>query len=218
MQAVTIATKGGTVLCTNTAPCQDINKQVLRALFPDSLEPIHLTTTANQAQHLQEWLKEPGFHMLQQAAVGARVMLTRNMAVSGGAVNGAMGVITGFLHGPPKAYHQHAGMPDSIVKTISVQLDSGKQVNVRRSISEGKYEGCKSYTKSTFPLAPAYAVTGHKAQGATLTGPVVIHATSTFCPALLYVMLSRVTSSQQLKFTHKLSPDMFVPMVVPGMP
>jgi ATP-dependent exoDNAse (exonuclease V) alpha subunit len=218
LQAVAIAKDGGTVLCSNTAPCQELNKQALRALFPEGLEPIHITTTANQAQHLLDWLKEPGFHMLQQAAVGARVMLTRNMAVSGGVVNGAMGVITGFEHGPPKPYHMNAGLPDSIVKMIKVQLDCGKVVSVRRSVSEGRHEASRSYTKSTFPLAPAYAVTGHKAQGATLTGPVVIHATSTFCPGLLYVMLSRVTTSQQLHFTTKLTPEMFVPMVVPGMP
>jgi ATP-dependent exoDNAse (exonuclease V) alpha subunit len=166
---------------------------------------------------LTDWLKEPGFHQLTEGAEGARVMLTRNMTVSGGAVNGATGVISKFEYGAPKSYHKNNGMPDSIIKKITVQLDSGQDVVVRRSISDNKYEGTRSYVKSTFPLALGYAMTGHKAQGATLSGDVVIHATSTFCPGLMYVMLSRVTTAAQLRFTCKLEPTMFSPMVVPGM-
>lgn len=216
-QAAEVAKKGGTVLCTNQAPCQEFNQRVVRALFPQSLQRIHQTSTAHQAAHLMDWLKAPGFHRLSEAAVGARVMLTRNITVSGGAVNGAMGVITGFEYGAPKPYHKHGGMPDSIIKKISIQLDCGQAVSVRRSVSENMYEASHSYVKSTFPLALGYSITGHKAQGATLTGPVVIHATSAFCPGLMYVMLSRVTSAKQLRFTSKLHPDMFTPMVVPGM-
>jgi ATP-dependent DNA helicase PIF1 len=218
LQAAAIAKEGGTVLCTNREPCERFNDDVVRLSFPDTLECVHQTTTANQAMHLTQWLTKPGFHQLTQAAVGARVMLTRNTSnISGGAVNGATGVITTLVRGPPKAYHKQMGLPDLIVKKIVVSLDCGTQVIVTRSISDSLQEGRHSYVKSTFPLALGYAMTGHKAQGATLEGPVVIHATNAFCPGLMYVMLSRVTSSRQLRFTSKLEPDMFTPMVVPGM-
>lgn len=218
LQAAEIAQKGGTVLCTNQAPCQQINQRVVQALFPKTVQNVHQTTTAHNASHLMDWLSAPGFHRLTQAAVAARVMLTRNIAISGGAVNGAMGVVTSLEQGPTKPYHKHAGLPDTIIKKISILLDCGTALAVRRSVSENKHEASNSYIKSTFPLALGYAITGHKAQGATFTGPVVIHATSSFCPGLMYVMLSRVTTAKQLHFTSKLHPGMFTPMVIPGMP
>jgi ATP-dependent exoDNAse (exonuclease V) alpha subunit len=213
-----MAKDGGIVLCTNKEPCDRINEEVVKLLFPSSLECIHQTTTANQAAHLLRWLTQPGFHKLTQAAVGARVMLTRNSAdVSGGVVNGALGVISELVKGPPKPYHAQMGLPAQIVKIIKVQLDCGKEVPVRRTISANMQEGNRSYVKSTFPLVLGYAMTGHKAQGATLGGVVVIHATKAFCPGLMYVMLSRVTSSKQLFFTERLTPDMFTPMVIADM-
>jgi ATP-dependent exoDNAse (exonuclease V) alpha subunit len=168
-----------------------------------------------------EWLKKPGFHRLTEAAEGARVMLTRNAEgrqFVAGAVNGATGVIRGFEVGPPEKIHQNAGLPASIVKKIIVELDCGETITVRRSITESRQDGQRSFTKSTFPLALGYAMTGHKAQGATLSGEVVINATRSFCPGLMYVMLSRVNSSQQLRFTSKPTVGMFKPMQIPGMP
>jgi ATP-dependent exoDNAse (exonuclease V) alpha subunit len=170
--------------------------------------------------HLMEWLKKPGFHRLTEACEGARVMLTRNSEgrqFVAGAVNGATGVIKGFEMGPPEKIHQNAGLPPSIVKKIFVDLDCGVSITVRRSITESRQDGMKSFTKSTFPLALGYAMTGHKAQGATISGEVVIHATHSFCPGLMYVMLSRVNTSQQLKFTSKPTVAMFKPMLCPGM-
>ena len=60
-------------------------------------------------------------------------------------------------------------------------------------------------------------MTGHKAQGATLTGTTIIKVDSAFCPGLLYVMLSRVTDRRHLRILTPLTPAMFVPMLVPGM-
>ncbi len=63
----------------------------------------------------------------------------------------------------------------------------------------------------------AYAITGHKSQGATLTGPTIVHMQSAFTPGLLYVMLSRVTNRDKLRIVSDgpLSPDLFVPMKIP---
>ena len=57
---------------------------------------------------------------------------------------------------------------------------------------------------------------GHKSQGATLTGRTIVHVSNAFCPGLLYVMLSRVTTRAKLHLLQRLTPDMFQPMVVPG--
>jgi hypothetical protein len=90
--------------------------------------------------------------------------------------------------------------------------DTGNEVKVVRSLVKTKYHAGKAYTKSTFPIALAYAITGHKSQGATITNKTIIHVTEAFCPGLLYVMLSRVPSCDRLKIVAPVTPDMFKPM------
>ena len=63
---------------------------------------------------------------------------------------------------------------------------------------------------------PSDVHAGHKSQGATLTGRTIVHVSSAFCPGLLYVMLSRVTTRDKLHLLQRLTPDMFQPMMVPG--
>lgn len=75
------------------------------------------------------------------------------------------------------------------------------------------YCASKSFYKSRFPLALAYALTAHKAQGATISGSTVINARSCFTPGLLYVMLSRVTRRSHVKVMNaRLTPDLFAPV------
>ena len=65
----------------------------------------------------------------------------------------------------------------------------------------------------TFPSHPqAYAMTGHRSQGATLHGDIIIDVRSAFAPGLLYVMLSRVCSRKQLIIVGDLEPGMFKPI------
>lgn len=75
----------------------------------------------------------------------------------------------------------------------------------------------EGYTKRTFPLALAYALTGHKSQGQTLHGLTVLDVEEAFAPGLMYVALSRVQARSNLRLLRPLAPDMFAPMVVPGM-
>ena len=62
-----------------------------------------------------------------------------------------------------------------------------------------------------------WLLAGHKSQGATLTGCTIINVTDAFCAGLLYVMVSRVQTRANLRLIQKLTPDMFKPMIVPGM-
>ncbi len=63
---------------------------------------------------------------------------------------------------------------------------------------------------------PVGVTAGHKSQGATLTGRTIIHVSQTFCPGLLYVMLSRVQTRSRMHLLQRLTPSMFHPMLVPG--
>jgi hypothetical protein len=48
-------------------------------------------------------------------------------------------------------------------------------------------------------------------------GTTIIDVSDAFCPGLLYVMLSRVTERRHIRLLQPLTPDMFTPMVVPGL-
>ena len=71
------------------------------------------------------------------------------------------------------------------------------------------------FFKSTFPLTLAYAMTGHKCQGATFKTRTIVHMLSAFTPGLLYVMLSRVSKRTLLSVVGELTPDLFVPVKLP---
>jgi ATP-dependent DNA helicase PIF1 len=73
------------------------------------------------------------------------------------------------------------------------------------------------FTKTTFPLQLAYAMTGHKSQGATIIGPCLIDLHTAFQRGMVYTMLSRVRSRQQLALVRDLQPADIVPVVIPGL-
>merc|ERR1719397_1519231 len=63
-----------------------------------------------------------------------------------------------------------------------------------------------------FPLKGAAAITSHKIQGQTVAKPssLVVDVTSSHQPGMVYVMLSRVCSMQQLHIVDKLDPDKII--------
>lgn len=67
-----------------------------------------------------------------------------------------------------------------------------------------------------WPICACACLAGHRSQGATLRTKTIIDVTDAFTPGLLYVMLSRVTDRKHLHLVRRLTPDMFVPMKVPG--
>jgi ATP-dependent DNA helicase PIF1 len=73
------------------------------------------------------------------------------------------------------------------------------------------------FCKATFPLQLAYAMTAHKAQGATINGPCLIDLHSAFQRGMAYTMLSRVRSRQQLALVRDLLPSDIVPVLIPGL-
>lgn len=68
------------------------------------------------------------------------------------------------------------------------------------------------YTRKTFPLALAYVMTAHRAQGATLAGRVILSVRKAFAPAITYVMLSRATHRDSVFILGSLTPQDFTPV------
>ncbi len=56
----------------------------------------------------------------------------------------------------------------------------------------------------------AYAIIGHKAQGATITSKVLVNVKESFALGLTYVMLLRITNHANLMIQGNLKPSTFI--------
>ncbi|XP_065579577.1 uncharacterized protein LOC136039617 [Artemia franciscana] len=121
-------------------------------------------------------------------SIGARVMLQRNIAVDKGLVNGSMGYVKEFK-----------SIPSSEIVSVLVQFDGQDQLT---SIGRAtvRFEALKEvyYTRKQFPLQLAFAITIHKSQGLSLECAIVDAGSRCFGPGMIYVALSRVTTSAGL--------------------
>lgn len=129
--------------------------------------------------------------------VGARVIFTQNDS-EGRWVNGTLGTVT--------------RLEDTLV---TVEKDDGKEVEVERATwpqarwvwnaSEKKMEVKEEYKYVQFPLAPAWALTIHKAQGMTLDAVEIDLGRGAFAPGQTYVALSRARSMEGLSLVRPMS-------------
>ena len=111
----------------------------------------------------------------------ARVMLTRNLHQDIGLHNGSLGVAE-ELNG----------------ETVKVRFDNGQTVDIHQVPYEVRDDTVNKhgdpaviFSRTQFPLKVAFAVSVHKAQGATVDS-LVVDLTNAFCPGQAYVALSRV--------------------------
>ena len=121
-------------------------------------------------------------HCLRLFVVGARVMLRRNIDVSSGLVNGAVGTVIAI-----KAHH------------ITVQFDGRPEPhNVERVRSKFMFLKKVYVHRKQFPLILAFAVTVHKCHGLSLDCAIMDLSEQVFCPGMAYVALSRVKQLDNL--------------------
>jgi ATP-dependent DNA helicase PIF1 len=113
-------------------------------------------------------------------AVGAQVMLLTNVDPQQGLVNGSRGVVMGF-----------DGMG-----TPLVQFRHGQPISISATTWES--EQIEGLSRKQIPLRLAYAITIHKAQGATLDSALIDIGSNTFEYGQAYVALSRVKSLDSL--------------------
>lgn len=128
---------------------------------------------------------------------GARVIFTQNDP-EGRWVNGSLGTVK--------------ELDDEV---IVVALDAGDEVDVERATwpqarwtwnaKENRMEVKEEYKYVQFPLAPAWALTIHKAQGMTLDSVEIDLGRGAFAPGQTYVALSRARSMETLRLTRPLS-------------
>jgi len=124
---------------------------------------------------------------------GAQVMLLTNMDIEHGLVNGSRGVIERFCDGP-EAYPM-------------VKFRNGEVIII--SPATWASEDVDGLDRQQIPLRLAYAITIHKAQGATLDCALIDIGDNTFEYGQAYVALSRVRSLDCL-YIWDLKPSAFM--------
>ncbi|XP_060744490.1 ATP-dependent DNA helicase PIF1 [Tachysurus vachellii] len=127
--------------------------------------------------------QSPVGHKLQ-LKVGAQVMLTKNLDVQRGLVNGARGVVVDFLPG-------NQGLP-------RVRFLCGAVEPMKRERWTFKAAGGLYLSRQQLPLKLAWAISIHKSQGMTLDC-VEISLARVFESGQAYVALSRARSLEGLR-------------------
>ena len=182
--------------------CDELNNKMLKSLPGKSFE-LECTDDVDETVSKLKWTKTAdkqlhklnhdcnmtgGLQSVLVLAIGARVMLRRNVDTKKGLVNGSLGTVTAITKQFVTVQFDHLTSPYQ-VERVKSRFVVMKNYYVRRE---------------QFPLILAYAVTIHKSQGLSLDHAIIDLSDKVFCAAMAYVALSRVRSLTGL---HLLSFD-----------
>ena len=142
-----------------------------------------------------------GLSKILKLAVGAEIMLRRNLDTKSGLVNGAKGIVTKICTDNNliaqaifvKFHNTHVGLP---------YQDSQQNIKIEPVVAE--YYGLNEtvLSRKQFPLTLSYAVTIHRCQGLTLDAAVIDLGKDLFQPCMAYVAISRLRSLHTLAITE----------------
>ena len=139
-------------------------------------------------------------------AIGAQVMLTSNINPESGLVNGSRGVVVGYGPTDSSPAKEDKVSLDPTLLVPVVQFKNGLRCPIEHIHWE--VPDFPGVMRKQIPLRLAYAVTIHKAQGATLDCALVDVGGNTFEYGQAYVALSRVKDLESL-YIHDLEPTAF---------
>ena len=180
--------------------CQDHNSNMLSVLGT-KLETFACVDEIDETSSTRKWNKKAtdalskankdcnmtaGLEAKLELAVGARVMLRRNINTKDGLVNGSIGSVTAITPHCVTVKFDHIPEPYPIQRVKS------------------KFMLMKTFYvyRKQFPLILAYAVTIHKCQRLSLDSAIIDLSSKVFSPGMAYVALSRVRSLSGLHLTH----------------
>ena len=220
-----------TLLFTRRADVEEVNTTQLKKCEGDDVvykvKTVKLPTVFNPAEQIQWEIekmdKNSPYVSELHLRKGAQVMLLTNKYTDHRLVNGSRGVIIGFSDDNDKrrlAELQSKEMTpelESSISELSLQIQSSQRLPIVKFKTGGtlvierhswESDEIKGLYREQFPLRLAYAVTIHKAQGATLDCALVDIGDNTFEYGQAYVALSRVKSLDSL-YIWDLNPNAF---------
>ena len=159
--------------------------------LPSEIHTIKCTDNIDETTSTHQWGKKAneqlkkldkdcnltaGLKHQLEVAVGARVMLRRNIDTKSGLVNGAIGTVVDITFQHISVLFDHMSEPFKVKKIRS------------------KFMVMKNFYvfREQFPLILAYAITIHKCQGLSLDTAIVDLSDTVFAAGMAYVALSRV--------------------------
>jgi len=167
-----------------------------------------LTTSSPEvAQAVQNFDKVAAYSQELTLAVGAQVMLLTNMNQSAGLVNGSRGVIVGFERPMEKDDESKVSQYTGDIKFPMVKFKTGETRQIQ--FHDWEVPDFPGVKRQQLPLKLAYAITIHKAQGATLDCALIDVGGRTFEYGQAYTALSRVKDIESL-YIHDLSKEAFI--------
>ena len=166
-------------------------KAILRAINNPKQAKLASTSTAG------------GLMNVTLLAEGCKVLLKKNLYKSAGLVNGARGTIHKIVFKPPNSPLKDPGLPDIIYINIPQYCgpplfpDDPKVVPIVPVVSNWISDK-KNFTRRQYPLVPAYAMSIHMSQGATLDKVSLNIGPKEFAVGLTYTGLSRAKRLDQI--------------------
>lgn len=178
-----------TILFSTNKDVDNYNKKKMEELNSDETYEFELETKMSGRKLLSDDIakhkRNIGLHDKLALCKGAQVMLTYNLDIESGLVNGSRGVVKDF---------------DSSTNLPIVRFKDGLETVVDFHAYEVKENDKLILVFTQIPLKVAYALTIHKAQGATLD-LCVISLGEIFEHGQAYVALSRVKDLSSLYLT-----------------
>jgi len=174
-----------TILCTHQKDIDYYNDLIFHKKFPaNQIYIIQLETKARNVEHIQSWVNNKRFNHMQHVALGALVMLTKNINLKVCAANGTSRIVTKL----------EFDLENNVCSIFIAFNPLGYVQIVHKQSIQNKYDSQGYFYKMSFFLMLGYAIIGHKSQGVTISSKVMIHIHESFAQGLVYVMLSRITS------------------------
>ena len=176
--------------------CDELNREMLKNLSGDEIRllatdtvdcPVYLRSKVSKklAKCSDDSTLTAGLEKELIIKLGCKIMLRRNIDVTLGLVNGAIGTVCSVKYSLDQA---------NVVDQIVIQFGDGNRHQLSKVKSKFKILEKAYVIRHQFPIASAYAITIHKSQGLTLRNVFIDIGNTVFTCGQSSVALSRVTS------------------------
>jgi ATP-dependent DNA helicase PIF1 len=169
-----------TVLYSKNVDVDYINEREFRKLSDNGAETRSYDTVFSQHKDTKSWAESLKIPEKIELCIGAQVILTANLSVEEGFVNGSRGMVTGFAEEGVIVLFKHG---DQIIIQPYTYIDENDEV----------------IFASLIPLKLAYALTIHKSQSLTLDAATIDLGPGIFTYGQAYVALSRVRDRKSVR-------------------